>query len=381
MNFVDTFKQKLTTVKDTILEKDQSDLLSQVTDLDIPTKKVEAWKYTSLKELSQKNFFSPRESSANLKTSLPVLDLKENYESIKSKLKSDDFFNKINLAALTKGIYLEVPRNTDVDELVELTVNTIANEYQNILVYIRAHENSHIRIREHRKSSQGFLNIRFVLDLGPQSTCEHLLMDQNTSESFIVSTVEVHQGRSAHYRYVQLGAGANLLRQNVTCNLNGEGANAEMYGFSSLAKGLAIDNHIISNHWVPHTTSRQFFKTILNEQTHSVFQGKIFIEKDAQKSDANQLSKHLVLSQKSQVDAKPQLDVYADDVKANHGAAIGQLDADELFYLQSRGLSRDQSIQLLISAYGTEIASRLENKKLATDALQYLSENIEVKAL
>ncbi len=333
-----------------------------------PSKQTEEWRYTSLKPLSEADLQSAVSSKLLLNTSLKIEDLK--LES-SAKYFRQDFFDQLSLLNPHKLQRIEIPPSKT--EYIGLE-NIIENgEYFNSVLVIDLMPHSKLTLNCSSQVSGGFANTKIILNMEANSQCEVLASYKMFSRSFAVSTFESYQKKHATLRFISLAKGSDLLRQNISCSLLEEGASSEINGFNLLKESLSVDCNVHSNHLAPHTTSRQFFKTILSENSKSVFQGRIYIEKQSQKSDAEQLSRSLMLSKKCTVDTKPQLDVYADDVKANHGAAIGQLDANEMFYLQSRGLSKEQSLNLLISAYGLEIVDKLQSTDLRKIAKSYLS--------
>lgn len=332
--------------------------LQKALQLGVPQRKSEEWRYTSLKGLDAVQFRSSQLSNLALvardQKDLPQVPFSEGLS----------FFENVNLATLSTAKKMTVAKNSSED--LKIQIKVLNQEHMSALLVIDVEPHASVRIHEDVSVDSGFLNLKVIVNVSENSKVEYLRTIQPSSQeySFAVLDTQAVQSSNSTLKYVQLGSGLALFRHNLKADLKAENASCEMYGFQQLGAGLMVDHNIQSNHWASNTQSRQLFKTIVQDDSKSIFQGRIFIEKKAQKSDAEQLCKNMMLSEKCTVDTKPQLDVYADDVKANHGAAIGRLDPQELFYLQSRGLSKEQSLELLMSAYGLEILNKLDSQDL-----------------
>lgn len=192
----------------------------------------------------------------------------------------------------------------------------------------------------------------------------HVRVQREASEAFHIGKTAIAQARNSRYTGYAVCLGAVLSRHNWEVLQTGEGTTTTLNGLSALAGSQLADTHsaIFLNH--PYGTCRQLHKCIVNDSARAVFNGKILVPKPAQMTDAAQLSRNLLLSPKARVDTKPQLEITADNVKCSHGATVSQLDAEEIFYLQSRGLSREMSCNLLIDAFATEIIQQIPVKSL-----------------
>jgi Fe-S cluster assembly protein SufD len=194
--------------------------------------------------------------------------------------------------------------------------------------------------------------------LAEQSQVTHVRVQRDGRQAFHIANCAVSVGRSANYRSVSVAMGAQLSRYHLSVVL-GEGAECAVDGLALLAASQLADTHSCIDHARAHGISRQLHKCIVDGNAHAVFNGKVVVRPDAQRTDSAQSSRNLLLSSRSQVDTQPQLEIFADDVKCTHGATIGQLDAEEVFYLQSRGLSGSAARQLLTYAFGAEIIERI----------------------
>ncbi|MBI4737670.1 MAG: Fe-S cluster assembly protein SufD, partial [candidate division NC10 bacterium] len=181
-----------------------------------------------------------------------------------------------------------------------------------------------------------------------------------------VSTLRLHQGRSSSVTSHAVLLGGAPVRNNVHPVLAGEGGDCLINGLFLATGHQHVDNYMKVEHASPHCGSRQFYNGILDGQSHGVFHGRIIVHKDAQKTDAKQTNRNLLLSEGAQIDTKPQLEIYADDVKCTHGATIGQIDEDAIFYLRSRGIPKASARGLLLFAFAGESLQRIKVEAIRT---------------
>jgi len=195
--------------------------------------------------------------------------------------------------------------------------------------------------------------------VGENAHVEHYFLEQESPKAFNISTLRIHQQRDSRSTSHSVLLGGKLVRNNVHTVLGGEGCDCLINGLYVGSDSQHMDNHMRVEHAQPHGDSRQFYKGILNDRSSAVFSGRIIVHPGAQKTDAKQTNKNLLLSEEAHVDTKPQLEIYADDVKCTHGATIGQLDEEAIFYLRARGLGIDAARSLLIHAFAGESLDRM----------------------
>jgi Fe-S cluster assembly protein SufD len=196
--------------------------------------------------------------------------------------------------------------------------------------------------------------------LGDGANLDHVVFqDQGRRDAVHMATLEVHQGRDATYHNLNAALGGRLARTDLTTVFTGPGGQCDLDGLFMTDGSQHVDNHTAIDHRVPHCTSRQLYKGVLDGTSRGVFHGKVDIRKDAQKSDADQHNPNLILSKGALVDSTPALEINADDVKATHGSTIGQLDRDAVFYMRSRGLPEDAARGLLVYGFAKEIVDRV----------------------
>jgi len=193
----------------------------------------------------------------------------------------------------------------------------------------------------------------------------HVRVQRESLAAFHIGTCGVRIGRAAHYLGSAIALGARISRFNLNITQAEEGAESTLDGLALIGGKQLADTHSLLDHMQPHGRSRQVFKCVVDDAAHAVFNGKIFVRQGAQRTDSSQQSRSLLLSPRARVDTKPQLEIFADDVKCAHGAAVGQLEADQVFYLKSRGLDEAGARNLLTFAFAAEIVRRIPLPSLA----------------
>jgi len=219
---------------------------------------------------------------------------------------------------------------------------------------IVSEDNCQADIIEHYVSlddSTYFSNVVTEMVVGENSTLGHYMLELESKKAFNISTLRVQQARSSNIRSHAILMGGALVRNNVHPVLAGEGCDSLINGLYMSTDRQHMDNYMKVEHVSPHCDSRQLYNGVLDGRSKGVFHGRIIVHKDAQKTDAKQTNRNLLLSDNAQIDTKPQLEIYADDVKCTHGATIGQMDEKAIFYLRSRGISEEDSRDIILSAF------------------------------
>ncbi len=209
--------------------------------------------------------------------------------------------------------------------------------------------------------------------VGENSTVRHYRLQNESRNGFHVSCNEVYQSRDSHYRTLSIDLGNLLTRNDFRCVLDGEGGLAGIDGLYLLKQRQHLDNYTTLEHAKPNCDSRELFKGVLDERARGIFRGRIIVHEDAQKTDSKQTNNNLLLSDDSLVNTKPQLEIYADDVKCTHGATIGQLDSEALFYLRSRGIPEAAARGILIYGFAGEVIARVKVDSLRDQLVEYLT--------
>ena len=281
-----------------------------------------------------------------------------------------DAFAALNTGFIEDGAYIHVPRGVVVETSIYVLYVTVPgsaptmNHPRNLVV---AHENSQVTVVEDYVSlGEGvtFSNAATELVAGDNANVSHYMIVREGEQAYNFSTLRIQQGRHANVATHSLLLSGGLVRNNVHPVLAGEGSECLINGLFMANGRQHMDNYMLVEHASPHCDSRQFYNGILNGQSHGVFHGRIIVHKDAQKTDAKQTNRNLLLSDDAQIDTKPQLEIYADDVKCTHGATIGQFDDNALFYLRSRGLAEAAARHVLLLAFANECLDRMNSPQL-----------------
>ncbi len=273
-------------------------------------------------------------------------------------------FSSYNLALLDEGAYVRVPAGKVVEQPLQLVFVAQGAEQGLITprVLVVVEENAQCRIVEsHLGADHGayFTNPVTELWVGQNGVLDYYKLQQESPRAFHVGTLESHQGRSSSVTTNVITLGGGLIRNETTVCLRGEGGWAQLDGIYLVGGDHHVDNFTRIEHSSPHCSSRELYKGILSERGTGVFRGRIVVAKGAQKTDSKQTNNNLLLSDQALINTKPQLEIYADDVKCTHGATIGQLDREAVFYLRARGISEEAAKGILIYAFANEVVSRI----------------------
>ncbi len=272
----------------------------------------------------------------------------------------DEAFTALNNAFFVDGGFIYIPSGTVLENPVHLLYVSAPTEKPGVASprnLIIAEENAQANVVEQYVSLEESVylsNVVTELVVGENSTLGHYLIECESKKSFNVSTLRVEQGRNSNIRSHSVLLGGAIVRNNVHPVLAGEGCDSLINGLFLPSGRQHMDNYMKVEHVSPHSDSRQFYNGILDGHSRGVFHGRIIVHEDAQKTDAKQTNRNLLLSDHAQIDTKPQLEIYADDVKCTHGATIGQIDEDAIFYLRSRGISQVASRDIILNAFTNE---------------------------
>jgi ABC-type transport system involved in Fe-S cluster assembly, permease component len=209
-------------------------------------------------------------------------------------------------------------------------------------------------------------------------------VQRESAAGFHIANTKANLGAKAKYETTSINLGAAISRHDIDVVMDHEGAECAVDGLYMMEGSQHTDTHSVIDHRQPHCTSRQLYKGILDGKSRAVFNGKVFVRHGAQQTDAQQTNKNLLLSKEAQIDTKPQLEIYADDVKCTHGAAIGQLDEDELFYLESRGINPALAKNMLTYGFAEEVIERIKidsiRRELDEAVLNRLHSEFQIEA-
>jgi Fe-S cluster assembly protein SufD len=275
----------------------------------------------------------------------------------------DNVFAALNTAFLHEGALIIVPRNISVEIPVHLlfiaTQKEVSSHPRCLLV---AQSGSTVTVIEDYVTLQEdtyITNTVAEFVLADNAHVNHVRIQRDSKEAFHMANCSVSLARESCYQSVSVAFGARISRYNLNVLLKDEGAECSADGLALISNRQLADTHACIDHIKPHCTSRQLHKCIIDDAAHAVFNGKIIVRPGAQLTNSTQSNRNLLLTSKARIDTKPQLEIFADDVKCTHGATVGQLDKEEIFYLKSRGLSEITARNLLTYAFGAEIIERI----------------------
>lgn len=277
----------------------------------------------------------------------------------------DDFFSALNTAFIEEGGFVYVPGGTVLEKPVHMiyvateTPEPFVTHPRNLII---VGDNAEVAIVEEYVTMGGeeyFTNVVSEIVAGENSVVEHYRIERESGKAFNVGTIKIQQQRSSHVACHGAFLGGALVRNNVHPVLAGEGADCLINGVFMAGGRQHMDNFMEVEHASPYCSSRQFYNGILDDSASGVFAGRIIVHKPAQKTDAVQTNRNLLLTDDATIDSKPQLEIYADDVKCTHGATIGQLDEHALFYLRARGISSEMARTLLLFGFAAENLERM----------------------
>ena len=293
-------------------------------------------------------------------------------------------FSALNTAFIGEGVLVYLPKNSKIDAPVQLLFTTDDGKvsFPRVLIVAESFAEATIIETYNRNAETKYLTNAVVeISVADEAKIKHFRVQRESHEAFHISTTAAEVGRGSIYDTTAINLGAKLSRHDVALKFNAEGGEAFVDGLYFLGESQHHDTHSIISHNVPNCTSHQTYKGILNDKSRGVFNGKVFVAVGASGTDGYQSNKNLLLSNEARIDTKPQLEIFNDDVKCSHGATVGQLEEEELFYLLSRGLNESLAKNLLTYGFAEEIVNKIEiesiKKQLDEAVLNRLNANLE----
>lgn len=294
----------------------------------LPTIKKEEWKYTNLGRVLKPELLSTSE---------------DNNQTIE--------------------IHIKAGKSGDAPK--EIAISGVDKALHTINIKIVLEDNAELTILEtHDGQGHYWKNCATEIVVGANAKLRHVRLQEDSDEGVNTNMVSVTLARDALYDLFTLNTGGQMTRHDIHAKMQGANGELHLNGVNLLGGEKHGDTTILIEHVAPHCQSNQFYRTILDDKARGVFQGKVHVHKPAQKTDGYQLSNAILLSDQAEMDTKPELEIYADDVKCSHGATTGQLDEEPVFYLRSRGLSEKQARELLIQAFVDEAVDKISDEDL-----------------
>lgn len=260
------------------------------------------------------------------------------------------------------------PQTYDLQDSQEVLFNGEAGKHHKpvLKIVVPKGETKQI-IERHEGKGSYWKNMRTEIILEQGAILHHIRIQSDSDEAVNTNMVHITLERDAQYEGFTINIGGKMTRHDIHAELQGSNATCSFNGINLLKDKQHGDTTILIEHQAPHCNSNQFYRTILDDESRGVFQGKVHVHQIAQKTDGYQLANTLLLSDKAEMDTKPELEIYADDVKCSHGSTTGQLDDEPIFYLRSRGLSEAQARMLMIQAFASEVIDKVEDEDLANE--------------
>ncbi|MFV8374953.1 Fe-S cluster assembly protein SufD [Flavobacterium sp. LB1P71] len=397
-------------------------------DKGFPTKKDEAWKYTSLNAILKNDFtvFPKKENaiefnhvkkyflheidtykvvfidgifsshlSSTTHDGIDVCLMSSALNKPKYKMVIDAFFNQIaskeesltslNTAFANEGAYIHVPKSKVADKPIEIMYFSTGNEAA-LLVQPRnlviVGENSHVQIIErHQSLTENPVLTNSVTEIFAQKRAivDYYKIQNDTLEANLIDNTYVSQKQESHVSVHTFSFGGNLTRNNLNFYHFGERLTSTLNGITIIGEKQHVDHYTLVKHSAPNCESFQDYKGIYSDRSTGVFNGKVYVEKDAQKTNAFQKSNNILLSDKATINAKPQLEIFADDVKCSHGCTVGQLDETAMFYMQARGIPKKEAKALLMYAFSNAVIENIKIPELKKRITTIIANKLGVK--
>ncbi|MEM7063487.1 MAG: Fe-S cluster assembly protein SufD [Cyanobacteria bacterium P01_B01_bin.77] len=375
-----------------------------------PSKRDEEWRFTDLSSLLTTDFQTPVSLSelalAQAKKQLTDISLTDSYQvvfvngifveilsnlgdgvNVLSQLAatpdclaqvqgSNEVFTALNTAGFADAAVVHIAKNTILEQPVQTIYLTIGDAlFVQPRCLVIAEANSAVTlVEEFHGAGSSLTNGVTEVWVHDNAEVTHLRLQQESAETVHIGKTAISQARDSRYRTTTINLGASISRHNLEVYQTGPQTETTLNGLTAIRGKQLADTHSLVALSHPYATANQLQKNIMDERGHGVFNGKVYVPQKAQLTNASQLNRNLLLSPKSRIDTKPELDIVADDVKCAHGATISQLAPDELFYLQSRGINRDQAQRLLIYAFAMEIIEPIPVAPLRERMTQYIQQ-------
>ncbi len=402
----------------------QENAFAEFEKLGFPTTKHEEWKYTNLKQIADKTFVTAAGSDsrirnvveqsvfAGMNASLMVFVNGVLNKQVSRMIETDsaivltdlitaaknhagvfnqhfakyarvegEAMNALNTALLSDGMFVHVPQGKTmhapviVMNITDATDINVLAQPRNLIVVDKNASATVIELYYTIGGNPSFTNVVTESYVGENAHLEHYKIQQQAGESYQNNFTQIFQEANTNINHVTLTLDGTFVRNNLHFYMNGENCNSLLYGLYINDNEDFVDNHTRVDHAKPNCFSDEKYKGILKDKSTAVFNGKIMVHLDAQKTNAYQRNQNILLSDEATVNTKPQLEIFADDVKCTHGATIGQLDEEPMFYLRSRGIPEDTARRMLLNAFADDIAEKIRIPELVT----LLEEQIEAK--
>jgi Fe-S cluster assembly protein SufD len=418
--------------KENVLKDMRDKGFQQFNKVGLPTFKTEEWKYTFISNLFRKPYHIPQNqnesslfkeviNSARLagneladeivfvngkyspflstirssENQITVLPLKEainsKYKDIvnehlnKSSLFINDGIHALNTAFIDEGVFIYVHKNQVLDHPLYMYHVLDAQENHMLaqprsLIYVEP--SAKIQLVESFKTigaMDSFTNEVMEVVVNENAIVEYYKIQNDAVTASHVGTTHIRQIGKSYVHTVTISLDGAMIRNNIDIIMEAAGNEAHMYGLYLLKGNTHVDNHTLVDNTKPNCFSNEFYKGIMDDSSTGIFSGKIFVRPDAQKTNAYQSNKNILLTENATVNTKPQLEIFADDVKCSHGCTVGQLDQEALFYLMTRGISKDDARAMLLNAFASDVVAQIKIEPLKNYVEKLISDRLAIE--
>ncbi|MBL4656504.1 MAG: Fe-S cluster assembly protein SufD [Flavobacteriales bacterium] len=365
----------------------------------MPNNRLEYWKYSRIgKVLKDLNINLSNKSSAIADSlekpkdsSFEILSLNEaiktNHPAIEKHLTQhasikNNGLTALNTAFFSDGIFMNIPDNTDVADPIYIPntrseADGVIDHPRNLIV---VGENSSVTIISETASEDNaqssLVNAVEEVIVGNNAQVKQYVL-QNALQNE-VNSIYVRQGRDSIYTRVTTTLKGAFIRNNINVIMDGTGSESNLYGYYHITGKSQVDNHTVVEHQQPDCVSNELYVGLLDDDASGIFNGRVWVHQDAQRTNAFQSNKNILLSDNATMNTKPELEIYADDVKCSHGATIGQVDPEALFYLQSRGIPKQKAMAMLLQGFSIEVLDMISDEKFRDKVLNLVLEQLSV---
>ena len=413
----DTFEKQLNGQRQSSMHQRRREAIASFERLGFPTKKNEEYRYTQITRALEKQFDVADVPTATPDTAalkpyldklivsknanvivfvngqwsqeysriispadqITILPLSEAYQAKTELIEKyfdeqahdgQDAFVALNTAFAQEGLFVHVPRGKVVEHPVlvyfisDTTHGKTIAQPRNLYI---AEENSQCAVSEsfHTIGAEAsYHNIVSEIYLQPNATVDYYKIEDESEQAYHTGTTQVYQTANSVFHAVTVSLNGAIIRNNLNVAQDASGCETNMYGLYMLHGDTHVDNHTTMDHRKPNTYSNELYKGIMDDRSHGVFNGRIYVRQEAQKTNAFQSNNNILLTDTASIDTKPQLEIWADDVKCSHGATTGQMDAEQVFYLRARGLSEIQAKAMLLQAFAKDVIKNIQFEPL-----------------
>ena len=357
--FTEQFRKLITAETNAAVRELRERAFAAFAETGYPTVKLEDWKYTNVAALARETWTAVPFAARELQSDVVGVLSKFNYRR--------NGFTALNLAFAETSV-LRIDIDTSIAEPIQLEFAAEEGKalFPHIIVIAGGGSKATI-VESYRSDARSFTNAAIQILVEPNANLTHYRVQRESAEAFHIGTTEVALAAGSRYDSTNINLGGSLSRHDIDVKFTAEGGEAFVDGLYMVNGSQHHDTHSVIDHLVPNCTSHQTYKGVLNDHSRAVFNGKVFVRENAHGTDAQQSNKNLLLSNDARVDTKPQLEIYNDDVKCSHGATVGQLEEEELFYLLTRGLPENLARNLLTYGFAEQVINKIHIESIKAD--------------